>query len=80
MICRDCPEGRRYAKETVYCIQYGMIIREDYECLPERRKKHEPGGGGAADLRGGREKETGLHDHGSSAAGEMPGVLSGSGE
>lgn len=79
MICRECPEGKRYAKGSVYCTRYGMIIREDFPCIPSRRKKDESGGG-AADLRGGSEDETGLHTDGSSAAGEVPGVLSGSGE
>lgn len=79
MICRECPEGKRYAKGRVYCMLYGIIIREDCPCLPKRRKKDESGGG-AANLRGGSEDETGLHTDGSSAAGSVPGVLSGSGE
>ncbi len=31
MICRNCPEGRRYARGSVECLPYGMIIREDHE-------------------------------------------------
>ena len=31
MICRNCPEGRRFARGSVECRPYGMIIREDHE-------------------------------------------------
>lgn len=31
MICRNCPEGRRFARGSVECRRYGMIIREDHE-------------------------------------------------
>ena len=32
MKCKDCAEGRRFSAGSVYCIPYGMIIREDHEC------------------------------------------------
>ena len=32
MKCRDCAEGRRFSAGSVFCLQYGMIIREDHDC------------------------------------------------
>jgi hypothetical protein len=79
MKCRECPDGKRFASGSVYCITYGMIIREEYRCLAERRKRHESVGG-TADLRHGSEDETGLHTDGSGFAGPVPEFLPGSGE
>ena len=33
MICRDCGDGRKFAKGTVYCRYYGIYIRDDAECV-----------------------------------------------
>ena len=33
MICRECPDGRKFAKGTVYCVFFGMYIRDDMECV-----------------------------------------------
>ena len=41
MICRRCPEGRRYATGSTVCRFYGMILRDDHECTLERGKAHE---------------------------------------
>ena len=41
MRCRTCTGGRRYAKGSVNCIQYGMIIREDHEGNSQYCKEHE---------------------------------------
>ncbi len=41
MICKRCPEGRRYAAGSTICRFYGMILRDDHECTLERGKKHE---------------------------------------
>ena len=41
MKCKNCPGGRRYAKGSVNCLQYGMIIREDHEGEREYCKEHE---------------------------------------
>lgn len=41
MICKNCPEGRRFAEGSVYCILYGMIIREEHECKLEGGKRHD---------------------------------------
>ena len=31
MKCKQCPEGRRFARGSVECLLYGFIIREDHE-------------------------------------------------
>ena len=41
MICKNCPEGRRLAAGTIYCVWYGMTIREDHECTGEGGRQHE---------------------------------------
>lgn len=40
MTCRECAEGRRFSDGGIYCVQYGMIIRESHECtLPGAKEK-----------------------------------------
>lgn len=40
MKCRDCAEGRKFSAGSVYCVMYGMIIREGHECtLAGNREK-----------------------------------------
>ena len=41
MRCKNCPGGRRYAKGSVNCLPYGMIIREDHEGTRKYCKEHE---------------------------------------
>ena len=41
MMCKRCPEGRRFARGSVECRLYGFIIREDHEGTREGCKKHE---------------------------------------
>ena len=41
MICKECPEGRKFARGSVNCIKYGMIIREEHECKLEGGKRHD---------------------------------------
>ena len=38
MKCKQCGQGKRFADGSVYCIHYGMIIREDHECGREGAK------------------------------------------
>lgn len=49
MKCRECPEGRRFARGSVECLLYGFIIREDHEGTREGCKSYEgnelPAGG-----------------------------------
>lgn len=40
MKCTECAEARRFSDGAVYCVQYGMIIREKHECsLPGAHEK-----------------------------------------
>ena len=57
MNCKNCPEGRRFAKGSIDCLLYGMIIREDHECTREGGKRHETDGtaGDGPDIREGTE-------------------------
>lgn len=32
VICKKCRESRRYAPGAVYCVKYGMIVRETHSC------------------------------------------------
>ena len=32
MKCRQCEHGKRYMMGSWYCLMYGMIIRDGYEC------------------------------------------------
>lgn len=41
MICKRCPEGRRYANGSTICRFYGMIIRDEHECTLKRGQEHE---------------------------------------
>lgn len=54
MICKECPDGRRFAEGSILCLLYGIIIREDHEGT---RKGCEENERRAADqLRGGEGK------------------------
>jgi hypothetical protein len=76
MRCRECAEGRRFAAGSVYCIRYGMIIREEHICRFMGGKEHGP----AEDQREGSENKTELQDTRGGTAQLVPGILSGSGE
>ena len=39
MKCKECAEAKRYAEGSVLCIQYGIIIRADHECIREGGRK-----------------------------------------
>ena len=41
--CRECAESRRYAEGSVWCVHYGMIIREEHECTREGGRLREDG-------------------------------------
>ena len=45
MKCRECAEGKQYAEGSVWCIKYGIIIREDHECTREGGRLREDGDG-----------------------------------
>lgn len=44
MKCKECPEGRRFAKGRTYCVLYGMIIRDEHECTREGGRRHDGDG------------------------------------
>lgn len=64
MICKNCPEGRRFTEDSVNCILYGMIINANHECRLEGGERHD----GDQDLSQGSEDETGLSEDGCGAA------------
>lgn len=71
MKCRDCAEGRRFTKDSYFCVMYGMIVREKDKCTRKgaRQRERDEGDGGAvpeADPAG---------DVGGVPAGAVPGVL-----
>ena len=66
MICKNCPEGRRFAAGSVNCLKFGMIIREDHECrFYEGGERH---GGGAGDHGEDGENEAELSENRGGAA------------
>ena len=73
MKCKFCPEGRRYAAGSRYCVLYGIYIREDHECIREGGRRHE-GDEPAGDDRDLRE-ETGLYEDGWDAIDRLSGIL-----
>ena len=79
MICAECPAGRKILRNDhrcVVCIPYGMILKENHECRREGWKEYERDQDHGERERG----ETELQEDSRGSAGEMPGVLSGSGE
>ena len=76
MKCRDCPEGRRFAKGSVECLLYGMIMRDDYDCTLEGGKRHDRAG----DHGEGGEGTAEIQENGCGAAESVPGVLPEPGE
>ena len=71
MKCKECAHGRRFAKGSVNCILYGMIIREDHECRGKGVIRRD----GDDDHGEDREDETELSKNRGGTAGEVPGVL-----
>ena len=76
MKCKECSEGRKFARGSVYCILYGIIIREDHECKLEGGKRHDGTDGDGEGIR----ESTELQKDGGGAAAALPGVLPGSGK
>ena len=72
MKCKRCPEGRRFARGSVECLLYGMIIREDHEGTREGCLQHDADDGGSyAD-----NQATELQDDRWDAIDSLPGFLS----
>lgn len=73
MICRKCPAGKQYTSGSVYCMEYGMIIREDHECRREGWKDYERDKDDGEHT--GEREEAGFQEDGGGAAGVLPEVL-----
>lgn len=73
MKCRECPEGRKFARGSVECLLYGFIIREDHEGTREGCAEIEEriAAGGYAD-----NQATELQEDGWDAIDSLPGFLS----
>ena len=76
MICKNCPDGRRFAERSMYCIRYGIIIRDGHECTLEGGGQHDR----AADHSDGERSETEIQESSGGAAGALQGILQGPGE
>lgn len=35
MKCKECAEGKKHSAASVFCIQYGIVMRADHECTLE---------------------------------------------
>ena len=64
MKCRECVQGRRFGDDGVYCVLYGMIIRENHECRQKGGRRRERDEGDREEVRGGTE----IHEDSSGAA------------
>lgn len=80
MKCRDCAEGRKFSAGSVYCVMYGIIIREGHECTRKGGKPNDKAAEDPGDHRGDSTNadETGGGRRGSAET--LPGVLYESGE
>ena len=76
MTCGKCPEGRRFAIGSVYCLLYGIIIREEHECKRIGGTRHDGDGDHSEDGENGAE----LQEDSCGAAAKVPGFLRGPGE
>ena len=41
MTCGRCPEGRRFAQGSTFCVLYGIIISDKHKCTLEGGKRHD---------------------------------------
>ena len=64
MRCRECAEARQYMRGSVWCVQYGIILREDHECTREGGKRRDGAEGDGEEFR----EETELPEDGCGAA------------
>ena len=74
MLCKECDHARRFNGSGIYCVFYGMILREDHRCTREGARKRE------YHHSEGSERETEIYENGGGTTGEVPGVLHGSGK
>ena len=72
MICKECPDGRRFAEGSILCLMYGIIIREDHEGT--RKGCEEVGLEAANNMRDGQ-REAELSEDEWDAIDSLPGVF-----
>ena len=75
MKCRDCARAKRHAAGAVWCTHYGMYISAGHECRLEGRQRRERTEDGSHK----GEDEAEVWSKVLRVAGEVPGVLAGSG-
>ena len=76
MTCKECRKAKRFAPGSMYCLLYGIIIREDHEGNLKGCEDDD----GDPDLRGKGTDGTEIQGQRGNAADELPGVLQGTGE
>lgn len=73
MYCRNCRQAKRYAPGSIFCVFFGIILREDHRCNHGRKIWDAK----LFDYRTREREETGIPEDGGGAAGNMPGILPG---
>ena len=76
MTCRECRKAKRFAPGSMYCLLYGIIIREDHEGNLKGCEDDD----GDPDLRGKGTDGTEIQGKRGNAADELQRVLQGTGE
>ena len=76
MTCRECRKAKRFAPGSMYCLMYGIIIREDHEGNLKGCEEDD----GDPDLRGKGTDGTEIQGQRGGTADRLPGVLSEYGE
>ena len=79
MRCGECPAGKRISRNghrCVYCLLYGIIVRESHECTRDDWKRYKRPDDDDKSIGA----ETEIQEDGCGPAGAVPGVLPGSGE
>lgn len=71
MKCKECAEAKRIGGHGVLCIPYGMVIRDEHECIGKAGHRHERDD----DQRQEDKDKTEIFDSGRCAVEGMPGVL-----
>ena len=76
MTCKECRKAKRYEPGSMYCLLYGIIIREDHEGNLKGCEDDD----GDPDLRRKSKDGTEIRGQRGNAADELPRVLQGTGE
>ena len=76
MTCKECRKAKRFAPGSMYCLLYGIIIREDHEGNLKGCEDDD----GDPDLRRKGTDGTEIQGQRGGTADELPRVLQGTGE